>query len=248
MRTTKFIALSVVIAQLFGCAAINTSISKRNLDVQSKLSDTVFLDPVADRFKIVFVQVRNTSDKPELDIEPSVKASLAQKGYIIATDPEKAQFILQANILSAAKTPANPLNSDFGGYGAILAGGAIGALASAATGGSNRNVAGAALAVGALVGLGNLIGNALVTDVYYSVVVDLQIKEKNKSGVVGQESNVQNAKNGKSASSTTTVNVSTDMKTYQTRIMSVANQVNLEFNDAVPMLQTGLTKVISGIF
>lgn len=248
MHIAKFIALSVVISQIFGCAAINTSISKRNLDVQSKLSDTVFLDPVADRFKVVFVQVRNTSDKPELDIEPSVKASLAQKGYIIATDPEKAQFILQANILSAAKTPANPLNSDFGGYGAVLAGGAIGALASAATGGSNRNIAGTALAAGALIGLGNLIGNALVTDVYYSVVVDVQIKEKNKAGVVGQESNIQNAKNGKSASSTTTVNASTDMKTYQTRIMSVANQANLEFNDAVPLLQTGLTKVISGIF
>ena len=248
MNIAKVIASSVIAAQIFGCTAINTSIAKRNLDVQSKLSDTVFLDPVADRYKTVFVQVRNTSDKPELDIEPGVKSALAQKGYTISTDPDKAQFFLQANVLSVSKTSVNPLNSDFGGYGAALAGGAIGALASAATGGSNRNIAGTALAAGALIGLGNLIGNALVSDVYFSVVTDVQIKERNKAGVIGQENNTQTAKNGKSASSTTTVNTSTDMKTYQTRIMSVANQANLEFNDAVPLLQGGLTKVISGIF
>ena len=248
MRVSKLVVCSVLIVHLFGCAAINTSISKRNLDVQTKQSDTIFLDPVSDKYKTVFIQVRNTSDRPDLDIEPSVKAALSQKGYTIMTDPDKAQFVLQANILSVSKTSFNPMNQEFGGYGAALGGAAVGALASAATGGSNRNVAGTALAVGALVGIGNLIGNALVTDVYYSVVTDVQIKERNKAGVTGTENNVQNAKNGKSATSTTTVTTTSDMKTYQTRVMSVANQANLEFNEATPLLQAGLTKVIAGVF
>lgn len=38
------------------------------------------------------------------------------------------------------------------------------------------------------------------------------------------------------------------MKTYQTRVVSSANKVNLEWVEAAPALRTGLTRAISGMF
>jgi hypothetical protein len=39
-----------------------------------------------------------------------------------------------------------------------------------------------------------------------------------------------------------------DWKRYRTRVMSIANQVNLEFEEAAPDLVAGLTRSIAGIF
>ena len=39
-----------------------------------------------------------------------------------------------------------------------------------------------------------------------------------------------------------------DWKRYQTRVMSSANRVNLDFEDAAPQLVAGLTRAIAGIF
>jgi hypothetical protein len=70
---------------------------------------------------------------------------------------------------------------------------------------------------------GGVIGlatDALVKDVSYTMVTDVLISEHQ----------------------------SKDLKKYRTRIISNANQVNLKFNDAKPMLEKGLVKAISGIF
>ena len=48
---------------LSGCAATSTAVAKRNLDVQTKMSDTIFLDPVSPDQRTVYVDVKNTSDK-----------------------------------------------------------------------------------------------------------------------------------------------------------------------------------------
>ena len=39
-----------------------------------------------------------------------------------------------------------------------------------------------------------------------------------------------------------------DWKRYRTRVMSKANKVNLEFEEAAPDLVAGLTRSIAGIF
>ncbi|MCC5698300.1 complement resistance protein TraT, partial [Klebsiella pneumoniae] len=57
------VALALGALMLSGCSATHTAISKRNLQVQTKMSDTIFLDPVADDKRTVFIQVRNTSDQ-----------------------------------------------------------------------------------------------------------------------------------------------------------------------------------------
>ncbi|MEX3853809.1 complement resistance protein TraT [Paraburkholderia sp. BR10923] len=106
---------------LTDCAATHVAISKHDLDVQTKMSDTIFLDPVADSKKTVFVQIRNTSDKPHFDIAADVKAAVSGKGYRIVGDPDHAQYILQANILQVGKVAPSAAQEAFGGYGALLA-------------------------------------------------------------------------------------------------------------------------------
>lgn len=242
----KRIWAAAMTSLLMGCAATQLAFNKRNLDVQTKLSDTIFLSPTSDKNKTVFIQIRNTTDKTDFDLTAPLRQSLQAKGYTVLSEPDNAWFILQANILSIEKTTYNPASSPFGSYGTALGGAGIGALAAAAGNANNRQIAGTALAAGVASGLGDMIANALVKDVYFSAITDVQIKErsKNASNVTTQSS----LKNGKGT--TTSVNNVEDSryKVYQTRILSVANQVNLTIEEAEPMLQTGLTKVISGVF
>lgn len=242
----KHALVVIMIAVLSGCAATQLAINKRNLEVQTKLSDTIFLSPTQDKNKTVFVQVRNTSDKTSFDLTRPVATSLQNKGYTIVDDPDKAWFILQANVLSVEKTTYNPASSPFGSYGAALGGAGIGALASAAGKGTGPQIAGTALAAGAATGLADLIANAMVKDVYFSAVTDVQIKErsKNASSVTTQSA----LKNGKGTTTNVSNSEDSRYKIYQTRILSVANQVNLTMEEAEPQLETGLAKVISGIF
>jgi hypothetical protein len=74
-RFVMLVSLLSVIAILSGCAAVHTSIAKKDLDVQTKMSDTVFLDPVGPDKKTVFVQIRNTSVKP-FDIEGAIVSAI----------------------------------------------------------------------------------------------------------------------------------------------------------------------------
>ena len=45
-RTMMLAGIMVFSMVLSGCAAVHTSIAKKDLDVQTKMSDTIFLDPV----------------------------------------------------------------------------------------------------------------------------------------------------------------------------------------------------------
>ena len=47
---------------------------------------------------------------------------------------------------------------------------------------------------------------------------------------------------------TSTSNSSSNMEKYSTRVLSTANQVNLDFKSAIPILEDELGKVVGGIF
>ena len=59
MYLTNFRLMAVGVTMsavlLSGCAATQVAISKRNLDVQTKMSATIFLDPVKESRRTVFV-------------------------------------------------------------------------------------------------------------------------------------------------------------------------------------------------
>ena len=77
---------------LSGCQAITTAIEHRNLDVQSKMTDTVFLEPVGPGKQTVFLQVRNTSDQADLDLASDLRSAIQSHGYTIVSEPSQAHL------------------------------------------------------------------------------------------------------------------------------------------------------------
>lgn len=212
-------ALSIGVATMSGCATMNTAIEKRDLTVESKMSDTIFLEPVAADQKTVFLDIRNTTDQ-DIDIA-GMKSRMANvlkiKGYSLVANPEDATFLIQENILSAGKvnkeTPYAAMQSGFGGAAA----GSVAGVALSGTGYSNygRNAA-----IGSLIGAGiGLAANALVKDVYYNIVTDIRIRQKVGGNIVE----------------------------HKTRTVTVANKMNLDFVEAKPALEDGLVKTTTGI-
>lgn len=233
----KTIAALVVVGLLAGCSATQTAIGKRELVVQTKMSETIFLDPVGPDKRTVFVQVRNTSDKPGLSLDGYIAQAVAAKGYKVVNDPDKAHYLLQANVLQAGIADARETESAVErGFGAAVIGGAIG---NQFGGGDGR---GAATVGGGLIGLAV---DALVKDVYVSITTDIQISERSNAAVTEQLNSTlkQGTSSVKRQSSTET----TDFKRYQTRILSSANQANLKYEEAEPKLVQGLVQSISGL-
>lgn len=240
MKLFRLFAVSALAVTVAGCSAIHTGISKRDLDVQNKMSDSIFLEPVAPASRTVYVQVRNTSDRSDFDINGDVRAAIASKGYTVVEDPAKAHYILQANVLQVGRSNKSDAESAFAsGFGGALAG----ATLSHAFGGSGRGTAGAAVA-GALLGT---IVDASVQDVYYTAITDIQIKERVRGGKASVSSS-HTLKQGSSGSSTVSDSSTTQWRGYQTRILSTANKVNLKFEEAAPALRAGVARSISGLF
>ena len=243
----KLLALAVVAMAtigISGCAATGTAISKRNLDVQTKMTDSVFMDPAAPSEMKVLVQIRNTSDKPGFNIQRQIESSLSQRGYTIVRDPDLANFMLQANILQVGKTDPTAAEKLYaGGYGSGLDGVAVGAATAYALGsGHGRTIAG----VGLVAGAASLIANSMVKDVYYSVITDIQISRRSDN-LVKMTGN-QNLQQGNSGSERLTYSEETNWRRYRTRVMTSANKVNLKWEDAEADIVAGLTQSISGLF
>ncbi len=246
MLLKRTILIGITATVLSGCAATQVAISKRNLDVQTKMSDTVFLDPVGTDKKTIFLQIRNTSDKPDLSVNDEVAAALVAKGYRVEANPDEAHYILQANILQVGKTAPTAMEAAINqGYGVSAAGGALlGAGIGYAGGSSGRGIAAAGL-VGALA---EGIAGAAVKDVYFSMITDLQIKERISGNGKARVDSQHNLRQGNSGSSQVTYAEDSSYKAYQTRIGSTANKVNLEFEEALPELKRGLVNSIAGLF
>ncbi|MFD3232071.1 complement resistance protein TraT, partial [Rahnella aceris] len=60
MKNRNSLVAAVVVSCLVlsGCSAMGTAIKKRNLDVKTQMSQTVWLEPSSE--KTVYIQIRNT--------------------------------------------------------------------------------------------------------------------------------------------------------------------------------------------
>ena len=133
------------------------------------------------------------------------------------------------------------LDSNNGFSDAVLGAGIGGVLGAQRSGGAYTAL-GWGLA-GAAIGT---LADALVDDTAYAMVTDILITEKTGRNV--KTSTRNSIKQGNSGSITSTSNASSNMEKYSTRVLSTANQVNLNFNSAIPLLEDELGKVIAGIF
>jgi len=241
-KNITIIALLLFVFSLSGCGAVNTLVKKRNLDVQTKMSETVFLEPSKPSDRVIFISIKNTSDK-KLTIKAPILSALTESGFKVTKDPSKAKYMLQANVLQCKKmdlrSAENVLNAGFGGA-------AVGIAAASATGSrSGRSAAGAGL-FGAMAGI---VGDALVDDTLYAMITDLQIRERPQKGEKIEQFTNTNASQGTSTQMSQKVSGgNANWKTYRTRIMSTANKANLKFEEAKTELENGLIRSVSGIF
>ena len=242
----KLLLISLVGLLLGGCAATTTTISKRNLEVSTKMSATVFLNPVEAAQKTIYLQVTNTSDQPSFNITAKVKQILEGKGYTVVTSPNKAQYLLQVNILQVGKTALSAAEKAFdGGFGSSLASIGIGATTGALI--SNGRTGGM-IAGGVIAGLVDTVANSVVKDVTYTVITDLQISERAAEGMKIAQINKTKLSQGSNGYSKQEANFQSGWMKYQTRVLSVANKVNLKFQEAQSMLEGSLANAVAGLF
>lgn len=242
IKLSLFVASTLFVTTTFlGCGAATTAIEKRNLEVQTKMSDSIFLEPVSPEKQVVYVKVRNTTDK-DIIVDEQIRSALIAKGFKIVTNPDEAYFMIQANVLQIGRTDEtgkdSALQSGFGG-------GLLGAGVSAATGGSGNNI-GIGAAIGAVAGI---VANTMVKDIYYTMVTDVEIRQRPaiNEKVTQYEDNYSNQGTTATVTQEVTSTNNVQWKIYRTRVVSTANQVNLEFEEAQGELQKGLARSLSGL-
>ncbi|WP_395971489.1 complement resistance protein TraT (plasmid) [Candidatus Arsenophonus nilaparvatae] len=234
----SLISTSVAIT---GCSAVSTAVKKRNLEVKTQMSETIWLDPASQ--KTVYLQIKNTSDKDMSDLASLIRRAVEAKGYTVVNNPNAAYYWIQANVLKADKMDLRDAQRFLSqGYEGAALGAAVGASAMA----YNVDSTGGALGVGLAAGLVGAAVDAMVEDVNYTMITDLQISALS-SGTKVTVNDVASLQQGTSGAKLQTSTETTNRHKYQTRIVSNANKVNLKFEEAKPELENQLAKSIANI-
>lgn len=234
----KSIIAVVALFAITSCSAISYMFSDKDLKIQTVTSSTVWLEPVAPEKRIVFLEVKNSSDNPDFnDIKTYIGASMSSKGYTITENPEKANYMLQANVRTAVLTEENPQSIKSG-----LDGAAVGALTTSAFNGSNKSIAQGAL----LVGLANIAFDAMYTNKYYVVLTDIRIRERSNNQITTNSKLYLSQ--GDSGYEKQSFSTETNWKNYSNRIGVMTNQINMDLGEATIKVKEALTQSISGMF
>lgn len=248
-RIIRFLIVGVLLAILTGCAAVHTSIAKRHLDIQTRISSAIFVDAVSRDKRIVYVDIR--SGIMEFDrraFKQSVIAEFAtnDNGYRVTDDPDKAQYHMNVFVTKLEKTSPTAAEAALRrGYGGDVG---AGVMLGASVGGRKDGSASGAIAGGIIGAVGTTAANAFVQDVTYLLVADVQIKEKTRSGVIVRKDTKISTKEGDAGSSTQRVSEASDRKEYRTRIVTTANKANLEMEEAQPGMFKKTAYAMSGFF
>lgn len=258
MKNIKKFGLSIALASVLfsGCATTE-------LQTNAKMTQSVFINPVAKDKRLIFVSSKNTSGQ-QINLEKTILNELEAKGYTVVDDPEMATYVLMMNILYCDKKQEN------NAVGGALGAGAAGAGIAAYNGGGAGKTIGVGLGA-ALVG--GLIAKA-TEDTIYQMQVDIMIREK-ASGKVYTSSATANGQSSVSDSSkagfmnsfggnikntdasgklnsnmanATAQQYETDYIEHKTMLFAEATKMNLTLQEATPILEKQIASQIAGLF
>ena len=214
---TLFLACLIPVF-LIGCAATQVGLEKKDLKVQTKMSQSIFLDLDNQIEKSAYVEFKNTSDK-DIDLNAALKEAVRKQGYTIVDNAKEAAYIYQGNVLYVGEAdPAALRTAVTRGYGSTVGGAAAGGAIGYGLGGGRGAVLGGA-AGGMFASAAELVTGSLTKDVTYTIMTDVQLTEKTTKG----------------------------KKIHRTRVASTAEQVNLEWEEAEDQLVKGLAKSLGGL-
>ena len=258
MTRIKTLGVSLIAATVLfsGCAT-------SELQTSARMTQSVFINPVAKNKRLIFVSSKNTSGQ-QINLQNTILNELQAKGYTIVDDPEQATYVLLMNVLYCNKKQENNM------AGGALAAGAVGA------GVSGYNNGGAGQMVG--VGLGAALVGGLIAkateDTIFQMQVDIVIREKAKGKVVasnvtanGQASVNDSTKAGfinsfggsardvnasgqlnSNMASASAQNYETDYIEHKTMLFAEATKMDLALPEATPILERQISSQIAGLF
>jgi hypothetical protein len=233
---------STLAVGLSSCTTMATYAGHKDLSIESKMSSSVFLDPAPKAKKIMFVEVRNTTTEDTTGLADNIKKQLTNNGWTITDDSGQAFYMLQVNVLQAGLAKNHDAADSYinQGFTSIAGGAAIGTAVGFL---ANDGMAGGV--VGLSVAGADYIGSQLLKDKTYSIVTDIQVGEKTDAKI-SEQTNASLA-NGSSSTSQSFADT-TDWKKTRVRVGTIADQINLKIETAMPQVQEGLAKEIAGIF
>ncbi|MCQ1061295.1 complement resistance protein TraT [Photobacterium sp. ZSDE20] len=236
----KGLIVATMVALLVGCGAMKTAMTKQDLVVESQVTGPVVLEPVAPSKRIVYISVRDlTGNNMRRDTMQMLKKHLGTEGFYVTDDPDKANMMLNASVIQAKNTSKEEA---YGYLTSGFEGALVGASTAAVLGADGRTTAGAGLAVAAV----GFLADTMISDTYYTFVLDVQVRERPLEGdkTVSRSGSMQASGHATNTSAVASKRVSTVERgenfnwiVHETRIVTTANQMNLDINDAIPVVQ-----------
>lgn len=224
-KLTGFLVMFSLI--LTGCSSATTMMKKGELTTNTKMTKTIWVKPSNN--KNIYVQIKNTTQYT-LNIEAEVKSNLLSKGYNVVSNPDKADYWLQANILKVTKMDLKEEESQ------TLAG-LTGAGIGAGLGAYNTGSTNTAIALGLIGGATGIAIDSLAEDTQYIMITEVLVTETLNNVVPQQKKNQFFRLSDKPNS-----------LEQKTQVFSIANKMNLKLEEAIPVLKVELEKAISNIF
>lgn len=252
---------NIILLSLVAASLVFTGCATSQLQTSAKMTQSVFINPVAKDKRTIFISTKNTSGT-DINLERTIIQALYAKGYTIVDDPEMATYVLMTNILFCNKKSENNVAS-----GAMM-GGAAGAIANSGSNGRSMAVAGLAGAV-----VGGLIGKA-TEDTIFQMQVDIVIREKAKGKVSsytgtssgqasvrdGQKTGTMNSFGGpirdadasgqlrSNTYSNSSQAYESDYIEHRTMMFAEATKMDLTLYEATPILEQKIAAQVAGLF
>lgn len=169
MKKILFLTLTVVVFSLTGCGAMHSVLPEGNLDFDSRMSSTVFLDSdkLSDPATKIFVRGANTSSFTDIDFQKAITDHMLARGFKLTKNSKEATFVMQANLLYFGEEDSQHTMDG------MLAGAAVGAVG----GGIAKGGSGALIGAGGGALLGAAVGSMTNTTSIIAVT-DILIEER----------------------------------------------------------------------
>jgi hypothetical protein len=226
---TRMIQCLLILIFLPGLSACTAIFQSKELAVSTRMSDSIFLDPIADSKKIMWLKVTNTTARSFVGLEEALRSKFIAKGYKITRNPDKAYQTIQVNVLQFTEGSQDQINQAEKTMSKGFSGGITGAFIGSFIAGEDDAKAGAV--VGGAIGF---LAETMFKNRYYFLITDVQVSQRASLTMDGSKKEVQSSP-GK-------------WQRQKSRVLNIANSLNLKPAEAATALRANLSKVLAGFF
>ncbi len=249
----KFLGAVALAWLLTGCAAAQLSLEKQAVDVQTRISTAIFVEPPSADRRTLYIELRSGVEAfPRAAFNQYVTESLSEGGqeYQLTDNPEEADYYLLVSVFNLEKasiTAAEKLVKE--GYGGSVSASMFSLLEYADLSDSDGaedflKLLGAAIIMGAIEGA----VNASVSDVRYVLVADVEVREMAADDVVVRKDTEVHLMQGDTGATDLITSEVVTHTSYRTRIVTSANKANLTLEEAKDTMFQQMAYAIAGIF